>query len=136
MNLSVSHINDSSFKKSLYSKKYKFKVNNNGDKVSLHFRCYKKYDSQKEEDMFRGFIATQCKLPKSISKIEIKYGLQFYQLSYDKWDSCILSNSQLYKGSSLFKMQQIQNIDMLNVKIAFQVRAIYDSEGKLIVNDL
>eukprot|EP01084_Bolivina_argentea_P150142 262198_1 len=54
MNLSVSHINDSSFKKSLYSKKYKFNVNKTNDTMSLHFRCYKKFDAQKEEDMFRG----------------------------------------------------------------------------------
>jgi len=137
MNLSVPHIHDSSFKKSLYSKKYKFSVCSNksaehDEKCSLHFRCYKKYDAQKQEDMFRGFIATQHKLPKSVSKIELKYGLHFEQLHFDKWDSCTLTNSQLYKGSSLFKMQQLHNLDTLNVKIAFQVRAVYDANGKLV----
>jgi len=133
MNLSVQHIHDSSFKKSLYSKKYKFPINTKGDKFcSLHFRCYKKYDVQKEEDMFRGFIATQSKLPKTVSKIELKYGLQFVQLAYNKWDSCTLSNDQLYKGSSLFTLNKIQNIDTLNVRISFQIRSIYDQNNKLV----
>eukprot|EP01084_Bolivina_argentea_P150143 262199_1 len=88
MKLSVPHINDSSFKKSLYSNKYGFTANHEGDKCLLHFRCYKKYDSHKEEDMFRGFIATQHKLPKKVSKIELKYGLLFDELHYKKWDQC------------------------------------------------
>lgn len=130
MNPTVQHINDSSFKKSLYSKRYKFQCSVQGDTCSLHFRCYKKYDSHKEEDMFRGFIATQNKLPKTVSRIELKYGLHFSQLGWTKWDSCTLSKSQLYKGSSLFKMGRVQDFETLNIKISFQVRAIYDQDGK------
>merc|ERR1712013_767343 len=120
MSLSVRDIIASSFKRSLYSERCTVR----GTECALHFRCYKK------GEMFGGFIATQKNvMPSNVSRIELRYGLYFAQLAIQKWDRCTLSNAQLYKGSSLFKMELLKGVETAHIEIAFHVMAVYDARG-------
>eukprot|EP01084_Bolivina_argentea_P181178 312945_1 len=79
MNLSKKQIELSSFRKSIYSKLYTFRLNET-HKMSFVFRCFQKYDDARKENVFRGFIAIKY-LPKghNINKVEMRYGLYFPQ---------------------------------------------------------
>ena len=53
MNLSKQQIEISSFRKSIYSSLYTYNLNET-EKVSFIFRCFKKFDEVRKENMFRG----------------------------------------------------------------------------------
>lgn len=125
LNLTKQQIEISSFRKSIYSKLYTYNLNDT-EKVSFIFRCFKKFDEVRKENMFRGFIALKY-LPKSniVNRIDMRYGIYFPQKTkLSKWDECILSPNNLYKGSSLFSLNEIKSIDNLQIKICFQVRKV------------
>ena len=77
------------------------------------------------ENMFRGFIAIKY-LPKNtvVNRIDMRYGIYFPQKKLSKWDECVLGPKNTYKGSSLFSLSEIKNIDTLNIKICWQIRSV------------
>mmetsp|Transcript_58229 Transcript_58229/g.92530 ORF Transcript_58229/g.92530 Transcript_58229/m.92530 type:complete len:165 (-) Transcript_58229:82-576(-) len=125
MNLTKQQIDVSSFKKSLYSRLYTYQLSET-DKISFIFRFFKKFDEVRKENMFRGFVAIKY-LPKAnvFQSIEMRYGLHFPQKpKLSKWDTCVLSPSNLYKGSSLFSLSEIKQFDALQIEICFQIRKV------------
>merc|ERR1712228_186893 len=135
MKLNYNTINGSSFASSLYSKEYKYQLlylkNNKPQEIVFHYRCYKKMDDKQKKAMFKGCFEIK-EIPECVSKIKIIGGLLLPQIAFEKWDFITLSPDKLYSGSSLFELQKIKNFDSVLIKIAFQIKEVMDTDGKVI----
>ena len=94
-------------------------------KITFGFRCYKKYDTTKKQDMFKGEFAI-ISLPPQIESVKMLGGLWFPQIPLCKWDWCAFSNKKMSKGSSLFSLNQLNDEDELKIKICYQVKEVVE----------
>eukprot|EP01083_Nonionella_stella_P139396 425136_1 len=92
-------------------------------KVTFGFRCYRKYDAVRKEEMFKGEFMVQD-LPPQIESVKMLGGLWFPQIPLSKWDWCSFSNKKKAKGSSLFAISQIVDDKELKLKICYQVKEV------------
>merc|ERR1712154_180732 len=91
--------------------------------LTLGFRCYKKYDAKRKQEMFKGEFYVEA-LPPQIESVKLLGGLYFAQLPLAKWDWCAFSSAKMAKGSSLFALSQIADDEHLTIKICYQVKAV------------
>merc|ERR1711971_688552 len=84
--------------------------------LTLGFRCYKKYDARRKQDMFKGEFYVES-LPAQIESVKLLGGLYFAQLPLAKWDWCCFSSAKTAKGSSLFALSQLAEDEHLSIKI-------------------
>ena len=113
----------------LYSPVYT--VQNGNDWIELHFRCYKQFDAVKNAHVLMAKFELK-KMPNAISSVRLYGGLWFPQIAFDRWDYCTLSHSKMSQGCPLFSLSKIQEIDLLEIQICFQLYRVYDQYDKRI----
>lgn len=133
LKVSKEDIQKSTREKASYSEAHSFKplqlVNSrNIPDLSVSFRCYSKYDVNKQESVLKAEFVMKP-FSKRIAFIQMSGGIWFPQLALDKWDFCTFSHNKLTKGSSLFSLKRLKTInDPLIINVCFQIKDITSSK--------